>query len=225
MIIVDALNKSFNGVQVVKDLSFIVEEGEFLSITGPSGSGKTTLISALIGAIKPDSGSIWVHGYNVPKLDADEIHLLRSMIGVVFQDFKLLERMTVFENVAFALEIFGYLKKEIDLRVMEVLKIVGIEKHRNKFPEELSGGEKQRLAIARALIHSPSILIADEATGNLDPNNAMELLKLLLKINENGTTVIFSTHDKELVDYAKKRVIKLEKGELVFDLRNASYNG
>lgn len=225
MIIVDSLNKSFNGKKVLDDLSFIVEPGEFVSITGPSGAGKSTLIHSLIGAVKPDSGSVWVHNFNVPKLRNEELHLLRSVVGVVFQDFKLLDRMTVFENIAFALEIFGFAKKEIEERVMETLNVVGLENNRNQFPDELSGGEKQRVSIARALIHSPAVLIADEATGNLDPKNAMELVKLLLKINEAGTTVLLSSHDKDIVNHANKRVIRLEKGKLVFDLRDVGYDG
>lgn len=225
MIIADRIEKSFGVRKVLSDLSFIVEPGEFVSITGPSGAGKTTLISSIIGEIKPDSGSLWVHNFNVPMLKAAELTALREIVGVVFQDFKLLERMTVFENIAFALQILGFSKNEIEKKVIDVMRLVGLEKQRNQFPKELSGGEKQRVSIARALIKSPSILIADEATGNLDPQNAMELAKLFLKINEMGTTVILSTHDKEIVDFAGKRVIRLENGSLKFDLRNSGYEG
>jgi cell division transport system ATP-binding protein len=225
MIIADRLEKSYVSNKVLSGLSFIVEPGEFVSITGPSGSGKTTLISSIIGAVKPDSGSLWVDSFDVMNLRENELHKLRGKIGVVFQDFKLLEKMTVFENVAFALQILGLNKYEIEEKTIDVLRLVGLEKQRNQFPGELSGGEKQRVSVARALIKSPSILIADEATGNLDPHNAMELLKLFLKINETGTTVLFSTHDREIVNFAAKRVLRLENGSLKFDLRNAGYDG
>ncbi len=225
MIIADRIEKSFGPNKVLSDLSFIVEPGEFVSITGPSGAGKTTLISSIIGEIKPDSGSLWVHNFNVPMLKDKELSALREIVGVVFQDFKLLEKMTVFENIAFALQILGFSKNEIEEKVVDIMRLVGLEKQRNQFPKELSGGEKQRVSIARALIKSPSILIADEATGNLDPHNAMELAKLFLKINEMGTTVILSTHDKDIVDFAGKRVIRLENGKLKFDLRNSGYEG
>ncbi len=223
MITVEELNKSFGKHRVLNDVSFKITEGEFVSIVGASGAGKTTLIHALIAAEKVDSGNIIIAGTAVENLTPAQIQNYRQKIGIIFQDYKLLPRKTVFENVAFALEVSGYDQKFIDQRVMEVLKLVGLEEQRNHFPKQLSGGEKQRTAIARALVHGPQLLFADEPTGNLDPENAVALASLLLKINKHGTTVILATHNKEIVNSIKKRVITLEHGQIISDKKNSGY--
>lgn len=223
MIIIDRVTKKFGPKIVLNDLSFIVEGGEFVSIVGPSGAGKTTLIHAMLGAETIDSGSIKVDQYDVSKLKPSKIQDYRRKIGIIFQDYKLLPKKTVFENVAFALEVAGYPKSFVHKRTTDVLKLTGLEEQRNLFPRQLSGGEGQRTAIARALVHAPQLLIADEPTGNLDPENALALAKLLLKINGHGTTVILATHNKNIVNAIHKRVIALDRGKLKSDKENAGY--
>ncbi|MFC1615752.1 cell division ATP-binding protein FtsE [Patescibacteria group bacterium] len=223
MILVDKVTKKYKSKKVLDDVSFSVEGGEFVSIVGPSGAGKTTLIHAMIGGESIDKGTIKVDQYDVKALSVSKIQEYRRRVGIIFQDFKLLPKQTVFENVAFALEVYGYDKKFINKRTSEVLKITGIEGVRNNFPHQLSGGEKQRTAIARALVHAPELLIADEPTGNLDPDNALALADLFKKINKHGTTVILSTHNKEIVNAIMKRVITLKEGKVVSDKQNSSY--
>ncbi len=223
MIIVDQISKSFGHKKVLDKISFEIKGGEFVSIVGPSGAGKTTLLHALIGAESVYHGDIFVDNYNVNRLRPEKIQEYRRKIGIIFQDFKLLPQKTVYENVAFALEVAGYDKKFIQKRTVDALKLAGLEELRNQFPRELSGGEKQRTAIARALVHAPELLFADEPTGNLDPENALALAKLLLKINQHGTTVVLSTHNKEVVNAIKKRVITLDQGKLISDKKNATY--
>lgn len=223
MIIVDKVSKSYGRKKVLDDVSFVVEGGEFVSIVGPSAAGKTTLIHAMIGA-EPVKGNIKVDKYDVTKLKPSRIQDYRRRVGIVFQDYKLLPRKTVFENVAFALEVAGYPRKFVSKRTTEVLKVVGLEDQRNNFPKQLSGGEKQRAAIARALVHAPELLIADEPAGNLDPDNVIALAKLFLKIHKHGTTIILATHNKDIVNAVNKRVITLKKGKLINDKRNSTYD-
>ncbi|PIR54634.1 cell division ATP-binding protein FtsE [Candidatus Peregrinibacteria bacterium CG10_big_fil_rev_8_21_14_0_10_36_19] len=223
MIIVENVSKKYGKEKVLDDVSFRIDGGEFVSIVGSSGAGKTTLIHALIGAKTIDSGMLNVDNLEIPKLKSSEIQAYRRKIGIVFQDYKLLPQKTVFENVAFALEVNGMTDDFIQKRTVEVLKLVGLETKRNQFPRQLSGGERQRTALARALVHNPELLIADEPTGNLDPENALALAKLLLKINSYGTTVILATHNKEIVNGIKKRVITLDRGKLISDKKNATY--
>ena len=218
------VTKTFDGDTVaLKNATLHIEPGEFVSIVGQSGSGKTTIARLLIAEIRPDKGKIVVGGWDITHIKSRQIPMLRRQIGVVFQDFKLLSKKTVFENVAFALQVSGVPKSRINKIVPQVLKIVGLEDKMDRYPQQLSGGEKQRVAIARALIHRPKILLADEPTGNLDTLNSKEIIELLLKINEFGTTVVLVTHDKEIVNGLKKRVITVEDGEVVQDQKVGKY--
>lgn len=223
MIEVKDVTKRFGKKTVLDEVSFSVAGGEFVSIIGPSGAGKTTLIHSLIGAEKIDEGSIKVDHYHVNKLSEPKKQEFRRKIGIIFQSFNLLDKKTVFENVAFALEVNGYPREYINKRTVEVLKVVGLEEERNQFPHQLSGGEKQRTAIARALAHAPQLLIADEPTGNLDPDNALALAELLVKINKNGTTIILSTHDRDIVNHIKSRVLTMKNGILYSDKEHSGY--
>jgi cell division transport system ATP-binding protein len=194
-----------------------IKAGEFVSLVGPSGAGKSTLLRLLTRELTPDEGIIAVDGVNLAHLSSGDIPLLRRKIGTIFQDFKLLSNKNAFENVAFALEVCGIPREEIDIDVPKVLGIVGLGEKMYSFPHQMSGGEKQRLAIARSLIHRPKILLADEPTGNLDMVNSYDVVKLLLKINELDTTVILATHNREIVNSVGKRVITMEKGKVVRD--------
>lgn len=201
----------------LQDISFAIEKGEFVSVVGKSGAGKTTLLRLLIAEEHPSKGHVLFQEQNVHQIPPHKLPQLRRKIGMVFQDYKLLERKTAQENVAYIMEVLGAHKDEIEHDTKEVLGLVGLGDRAHHFPDELSGGEKQRVAIARALIHRPHVIIADEPTGNLDPYHTREIINLLLKINELGTTTILSTHNKEVVDKLGKRVITLEKGKIVRD--------
>ena len=194
-----------------------IKDGEFVSLVGPSGAGKSTLLRLMTREVRPTNGNVYIDGMDISKLSTKEVPLLRRRIGTIFQDFKLLSRKNAFENVAFALEVSGAEPEEIQEDVPKVLNIVGLADKAKNFPHQLSGGEKQRLAIARALIHRPRILLADEPTGNLDMVNTYDVVKLLMKINEFGTTVILATHNREVVNAVGKRVISMEKGKIVRD--------
>ncbi|MFH1866889.1 MAG: cell division ATP-binding protein FtsE [Patescibacteria group bacterium] len=210
-------------IVAAKDINLVIQDGEFVSIVGQSGAGKTTLVKLLIAEEKASQGRIIVGGWDITKIRAREIPILRKQIGVVFQDFKLLERKTVFENIAFALEVSGASNERINSVVPQLLKIVGLENFSHQWPRSLSGGEKQRVAIARALAHRPKILIADEPTGNLDSINTKEIINLLQKINEFGTTVILVTHNREVVNMLKKRVVTMHQGEITSDQQHGRY--
>ncbi len=194
-----------------------IGDGEFVFLVGPSGSGKTTIIKMLTGEVKPTDGDIFVNEFNLKTIKPRKLPMLRRTLGVIFQDFRLIDDKTVYENVAFAMRVVGAGKKEIDKRVPYVLELVGLEGREDRLPQELSGGEQQRVAIARALVNSPSLIIADEPTGNLDPVKSLELMLLLEKINELGTTVLVVTHEKELVNSFSKRVIAIDCGCVVND--------
>lgn len=209
----------------LKDVTLHVEPREFAIIVGASGAGKTTLLKLLTREEKPTAGKIIVGGIDYDTLDDRDIPLLRRRIGVVFQDFKLLPNRTVFENVALSLEISGHSNKQIRDNVPKILELVGLRGKEKHFPRELSGGERQRVAIARAMVRQPKILIADEPTGNLDPKNSMEIVKLLLKINKYGTTVLLITHSMEIVNILGKRVIALDHGEIVRDVAHGTFRG
>jgi len=198
-------------------ISLDIKDGEFVSIVGPSGAGKSTLLRLLTKELTPDKGDVFVDGVNLAHISNHDVPLLRRKIGTIFQDFKLLSSKNAFENVAFALEVCGTPREEIEDSVPKVLSIVGLNEKIKSFPHQMSGGEKQRLAIARAMIHRPKIILADEPTGNLDLVNSYDVVKLLMKINEIGTTVILATHNREIVNYVGKRVLSMEKGKVVRD--------
>ena len=211
------------GTVALYDFNLSIKKGEFVFVIGASGSGKSTLIKMLYREEKPDKGSIIIGGINVAKLKNRKVYVLRRKLGVVFQDFKLLPKLTVYENVAFAMEVLGYDKKEIHKRVMDVLDLVGLKNKVRQFPDQLSGGEQQRVVIARAIVNKPKLLICDEPTGNLDPDTSMEIMKVLDEINAMGTTIIMATHDRDIVDRMKKRVIVLDRGRLAKDIEKGSY--
>ncbi len=212
-----------NGTTALYDLTLNIQKGEFVFVIGRTGCGKSTLVKTLYREEKPDSGSINVGGIEVTKLRNGKIYKLRRKIGVVFQDFKLLPKLTVYENVAFALEIFGMPKEEIHEKVVKVLDLVGLKGKARNYPTELSGGEQQRVAIARAIVNGPKLLICDEPTGNLDEGMSMEIMKVLEEINKMGTTIIMVTHDVDIVDKLKKRVILLDTGRILKDYPEGTY--
>ncbi len=211
------------GTVALYDFNVSISKGEFVFVIGASGSGKSTFIKMLYREEKPDKGSIIIGGINVAKLKNRKVYILRRKIGVVFQDFKLLPKLTVFENVAFAMEVFGYDKRRIQKRVMEVLDLVGLKHKVRQYPNQLSGGEQQRVVIARAIVNNPKLLICDEPTGNLDPDTSMGIMKVLDDINKLGTTIIMATHDREIVNRMNKRVICLEEGRLKQDIEKGKY--
>ncbi|WP_029687884.1 cell division ATP-binding protein FtsE [Thermoanaerobacter sp. A7A] len=218
------VSKRYNkDIIALSNISFEIESGEFVFIVGPSGAGKSTLIKLLLKEEEPTSGSIVINKKDITKLKKREIPYLRRSMGVVFQDFRLLPNKTVFENVAFAMEVVGASPKEIRRRVPMVLSLVGLSDKADKYPRQLSGGEQQRVSLARAIVNEPSILIADEPTGNLDPDTSWEIVKLISEINKRGTTVVMATHAKDIVDAMKKRVIALEKGNIVRDEARGAY--
>ena len=194
-----------------------IEDGEFVFLIGPSGSGKSTIIKMITGELKPTSGTVHVNGYSLERIRKREIPYLRRTVGVVFQDFRLIDKMTVYENVAFAMRVVGAREKEIRERVPYVLELVGLESKANRHPKEMSGGEQQRLAIARALVNNPSMIIADEPTGNLDPERSFEIMALLQEINNLGTTVLVVPHAQNLVELFRKRTIVINDGLIVSD--------
>jgi len=212
-----------NGITAINNLELTIKKGDFAFIIGASGSGKSTLMKMLYREEKPTKGKIVIGGINVAKLRNGKVFVLRRKLGVVFQDFKLLPRKTVFENVAFALEVLGKKKVEIREATLKALELVGLKSKVRYYPDKLSGGEQQRVAIARAIVNNPKILLCDEPTGNLDPDISMEIMKVLEDINKLGTTVLVVTHDKEIVNKMKKRVILLEDGMLKKDFKKGTY--
>ena len=211
-------------VAALDNVSLSINEGEFAFLVGPSGSGKTTIIKLLTGEIRPTEGEINVNGFDMGSIKRRNMPKMRRSIGVVFQDFRLIDKMSVYDNVAFAMRVVGATNKEIKARVPHVLELVGLEGREKRLPAELSGGEQQRVAIARALVNNPQMIIADEPTGNLDPVRSLELMLLLEKINEMGTTILVVTHEKELVNAFSKRVIAIDGGHLISDGMDGYYS-
>lgn len=212
------------GTRAANGLDLEIGEGEFVFLVGPSGSGKTTIIKLLTGEVRATEGEIFVNNFNLRTIKQRQLPMLRRTLGVIFQDFRLIDDKDVYENVAFAMRVVGASNKEIAKRVPYVLQLVGLEGRESRRPQELSGGEQQRVAIARALVNSPSLIIADEPTGNLDPVKSLELMLLLEKINELGTTVLVVTHEKELVNSFSKRVVAIDKGSIVSDGMDGYYS-
>jgi cell division transport system ATP-binding protein len=224
MIRFDGVTMEFEeGVEALHDVSFTIKPGEFVFFVGASGAGKSTVIRLLLRELKPTAGSVEVNGYKLPRLPHRRVPQYRRTIGVVFQDFRLLPKKTVFENVAFAKEVVGASRREIRTQVPVLCSMVGLGDKLNAYPHQLSGGEQQRTAVARALANNPSILIADEPTGNLDPDTSKEIMKILNMINRRGTTVLVATHDKDIVNSMRKRVITLKQGKLVRDQEKGRY--
>ena len=213
-----------SGMVALEDIDFEIHEGEFVFLVGPSGSGKTTIIKLLTGEVQAAEGEISVNGFDLRRLKRRKLPQLRRTLGVIFQDFRLIDKLTVYENVAFAMHVVGAPKKEIDDRVPYVLELVGLNGREKRFPQELSGGEQQRVAIARALVNNPRMIIADEPTGNLDPVRSLELMLLLEKINALGTTVLVVTHEKELVNAFSKRVVAIDCGRVISDGMDGYYS-
>ncbi len=218
------VTKSYSvGTHALRGVSMQIEDGEFAFLVGPSGSGKSTIIKLITGELKPTSGTVHVNGYSLERIRKREIPYLRRTVGVVFQDFRLIENKTVYDNVAFAMRVIGAKEKEIRERVPYVLELVGLDTKSRRHPGELSGGEQQRLAIARALVNNPSTIIADEPTGNLDPARSLEIMSLLQEINNLGTTMLVVTHERDLVERFSKRVIAIDNGLIIHDGMDGYY--
>ncbi|KXG44428.1 cell division ATP-binding protein FtsE [Tepidibacillus infernus] len=212
-----------NGVNALQAINIKINKGEFVYVVGPSGAGKSTFIKLMYREERPTKGQIFLNGFNVEKLKERQIPQIRRNIGVVFQDYRLLPNLTAYENVSFAMEVIEAPKKLIRKRVPEVLELVGLKEKMNAMPNQLSGGEQQRVALARALVNSPSVIIADEPTGNLDPDTSWEIMDLFEKINFRGTTIVMATHNKEIVNKLRKRVIAIENGSVVRDQQRGEY--
>ena len=225
LITIRGLEKKYKtGITAIYDFDLNVKKGDFIFVIGASGSGKSSLIKMLYREEKPTKGSILINGIDVAKLRNRKVYKHRRKLGIVFQDFKLLSKLTAYENVAFALEILGVPKTEIREKTMQALESVGLKNKAKNYPDQLAGGEQQRVAIARAIVNNPKLLLCDEPTGNLDPDTSMEIMNVLDKINkEMGTTVIMATHDREIVDRMKKRVILIENGRLKKDYKKGTY--
>ena len=218
------VTKSYSvGTQALKGVTMQIEDGEFAFLVGPNGSGKSTIMKLITGELRPTSGSVHVNGYSLERIRKREIPYLRRTVGVVFQDFRLIPNKTVYENAAFVMRAIGAREREIRERVPYVLELVGLETKTRRHPGELSGGEQQRLAIARALVNNPSTIIADEPTGNLDPARSLEIMSLLAEINNLGTTMLVVTHERDLVDRFPKRVIAIDDGRVISDGMDGYY--
>jgi cell division transport system ATP-binding protein len=224
MIVFDSVTKVYEpDVVALRDVTFHIDKGEFVFIVGASGSGKSTLVRLLLKELEPTGGKIVIGGRELGRLKTSKVPMLRRNIGCVFQDFKLLPNRTASENVAYALKVQGESKRNIRAKVPEILNLVGLSGKTNSLPDELSGGEQQRVSIARAFVNHPPLLICDEPTGNLDPDTSVGIMQLLYRINRTGTTVVMATHDREMVDKMRKRVIALDNGTVIRDERRGSY--
>jgi cell division transport system ATP-binding protein len=219
----DVYKKYPNGVMAVNGISVQIKQGEFVYVVGPSGAGKSTFIKMMYREERPTKGDIMINGVNLAKIKDNKVPLLRRNIGVVFQDFKLLPKLTVYENVAYALEVIEEQPKYIKKQVMETLELVNLRHKARMLPTELSGGEQQRVSIARSIVNAPKVMIADEPTGNLDPETSWDIMKLFDEINNRGTTIVMATHNREIVNTIKKRVIAIENGRIVRDEHKGDY--
>ncbi|MBX3076289.1 cell division ATP-binding protein FtsE [Candidatus Obscuribacterales bacterium] len=224
MIRLQHVSKSYGGRPALKDINLHVALGEFAFLVGPSGAGKSTMMRLLYREEVPTSGSVFIGGVNLNRLSPRQIPLLRRRLGIIFQDYKLLTRQTAFDNVAYILRALGVDEKDVRKRVTSALNVVNLEDKADAFPDELSGGEQQRVGIARAIVNGPPVLLADEPTGNLDPATSLEIVQLLSRISERGTTVLISTHDHTIVDAMRRRVIALKNGELFSDVDSGVYD-
>ena len=222
--LIDIYKTYDNGTKALKGINLRIDDGEFAFLVGPSGSGKSTIIKLLTAEVAPTDGRLMVNGYNLNTIRPNQVPYLRRTLGVIFQDFRLIEKKTVAENLTFAMRVVGASSREIRKRIPYVLDLVGLSKKKDMCPNQLSGGEQQRVAIARALVNNPSMIIADEPTGNLDPMRSLEIMMLLERINELGTTMLVVTHEKELVNRFSKRVVAIESGRIISDETGGYYN-
>ena len=223
--LIDVYKEYDNGTKALKGVNLRIDDGEFVFLVGPSGSGKSTVIKLITGEIAATQGRLMVNGYNLSNIAPRQIPYMRRTLGIIFQDFRLIEKKTVYENLAFAMRAIGASPRELRRRIPYVLQLVGREQKADRYPGQISGGEQQRVAIARALVNNPSMIIADEPTGNLDPQRSLEIMMLLERINELGTTVLVVTHEKALVNRFTKRVVAIEAGRIISDETGGYYNG
>ena len=223
--LIDVYKEYDNGTKALKGVDLRIDDGEFVFLVGPSGSGKSTIIKLITAEIALTDGRLMVNGYNLNNISPRQVPYMRRTLGIIFQDFRLIEKKTVYENLSFAMRAVGASSREVRRRIPYVLKLVGLEQKEDRYPAQLSGGEQQRVAIARALVNNPSMIIADEPTGNLDPQRSLEIMILLEKINELGTTVLVVTHEKNLVNRFDKRVVAIENGRIISDGTGGYYNG
>ncbi len=221
---IDVHKEYDNGTKALKGVNVRIDDGEFVFLVGPSGSGKSTLIKLITAEIAPTGGRVMVNGFNLNNITPRQVPQMRRTLGVIFQDFRLIEKKTVYENLSFAMRAIGASNRELRRRIPYVLQLVGLEQKGDRFPGQLSGGEQQRVAIARALVNNPNMIIADEPTGNLDPQRSLEIMMLLERINELGTTVLVVTHEKNLVNRFNKRVVTIENGRVISDETGGYYN-
>ena len=223
--LIDIFKEYDNGTKALQGVNLRIDDGEFVFLVGPSGSGKSTILKLITAEVAPTEGRMMVNGYNLNNIRPGQVPHMRRTLGVIFQDFRLIDKKTVWQNLSFVMRAVGASNREIRKRIPYVLKLVGLEKKADHFPGELSGGEQQRVAIARALVNNPSMIIADEPTGNLDPKRSLEIMSLLEQINELGTTVLVVTHEKGLVNRFGKRVVAIEDGKIISDETGGYYNG
>ena len=223
--LIDVYKEYDNGTKALKGVDLRIDDGEFVFLVGPSGSGKSTIIKLITAEIALTEGRLMVNGYNLNNISPRQVPYMRRTLGIIFQDFRLIEKKTVYENLSFAMRAVGASSREVKRRIPYVLKLVGLDQKEDRYPAQLSGGEQQRVAIARALVNNPSMIIADEPTGNLDPQRSLEIMMLLERINELGTTVLVVTHEKNLVNRFDKRVVAIENGRIISDGTGGYYNG
>jgi len=223
--LIDVYKEYDNGTKALKGVNMRIDDGEFVFLVGPSGSGKSTVIKLITAEIAATEGRLMVNGYNLNNISPRQVPYMRRTLGIIFQDFRLIEKKTVYENLAFAMRAIGASNRELKRRIPYVLHLVGLDQKADRYPGQLSGGEQQRVAIARALVNNPSMIIADEPTGNLDPQRSLEIMMLLERINELGTTVLVVTHANELVDQFSKRVVTIQDGRIINDGTGGYYDG